>query len=219
MKKLLLVSVLAAALLGLLAAPTLASAKTIVLSPSHSGNDTAALQAAFAAAGPGGTVQLTAGHFTINDILVTGFQGTFRGAGEGRTGTVIDCPPDGVTVRTVDIPPLGPTSTAFLLGFQDSAVRVTDLSFDITPPNPTQWPDGYDALAEVVCFIGDTRAAMDRVSFTGGPGDQNGWFGANTDQAVLVVPDTTTAGGSYTAQGCTFATSEGLSSRITRPRS
>ena len=86
-------------------------------------------------------MQLTAGHFTINDILVTGFQGTFRGAGEGRT--VIDCPPDGVTVRTVDIPPLGPTSTAFLLGFQDSAVRVSDLSFDITPPNPTQWSNGW----------------------------------------------------------------------------
>lgn len=207
MKRLALVVALAAALLGLLASPVLASAKTIFVSPSGS-NDTAHLEAAFAAAGPGGTVQLTAGHFTINDILVSGFQGTFRGAGEGRT--VIDCPPDGVTVRTVDIPPLGPTSTAFLLGFQDSAVRVSDLSFDITPPNPTQWSESGNALAEVVCFIGDTGAAIDRVAFSGGPGDQNGgFFGANTDQSVLVMPDTTNAGGIYTAQGCTFATSEG----------
>jgi hypothetical protein len=217
MKKLLLVPILAATLLALLAAPAFASAKTIVLSPSRSGNDTARLQAAFTAAGRGGTVQLTSGHFTINDILVTGFRGTFRGAGQGRT--VIDCPPDGVTVRTVDIPPLGPTPTAFLLGFQDSAVKVADLSFDITPPNPAQWPDGYDALAEVVCSMGDTCTAMDRVAFSGGPGDQNGFFGANTDQSVLVVPDTTNAGGLYTAQGCTFATSEGyVTWLLSRPR-
>ena len=209
MKKLLLVPVLVVALLGLLAAPALANARTFYVHPSG-GDDTANIQAAFNAAvkaGPSSTVQLTAGHFTINDILVSGFQGTFRGAGEGRT--VIDCPPDGVTVRTVDIPQLGPTSTAFLLGFQDSAVRVSDVSFDVTPPNPTQWSDSGDALAEVVCFIGDTGAAMDRVAFSGGPGDQNGFFGANTDQSVLVVPDTTNAGGIYTAQGCTFATSEG----------
>ena len=193
------------------AASALASPKTFYVSPSG-GNDTYAIQKAFnaaVAAGPGSTVQLTAGHFTINDILVTSFQGTFRGAGESRT--VIDCPPGGVTARTVDVPPLGPTTSAFLLGFQDSAVTVSDLSFDITPIAPAvPWgSDSSDALNAVVWLIGDTRGVFDRVGFAGGPGDQNGFFDSNTDQAVLVVPDATNAGGVYAAQGCTFATSEG----------
>ena len=211
MRKLLLVSVLAAALLCLLAAPAWASSHTFYVHPSG-GNDTHNLQKAFNAAvktGPGGTVQLTAGHFTINDILVTSFQGTFRGAGKGRT--VIDCPPGGVNARTVDIPPFGPTTSAFLLGFQDSAVTVSDLSFDITPTAPAvPWgSDNSDALSAVVWLIGDTSGVFDRVGFAGGPGDQNGFFGSNTDQAVYVVPDATNAGGVYAAEGCTFATSEG----------
>ena len=65
------------------------------MSPSG-GNDTHDIQKAFkaaVAAGPGSVVQLTAGHFTIDDMLVTGFKGTFRGAGKGKT--VIGCPDGG----------------------------------------------------------------------------------------------------------------------------
>ena len=70
-----------------------------------------------------------------------------------------------------------------------------------------QWLD--DALAEVVCFIGDTCAAMDRVAFSGGPGDQNGSSAPTPTSPCLSCPIRPTLGGSYTAQGCTFATSEG----------
>ena len=85
MRRLVLAVVLAVALLCLLAAPALA-ATTITVTPSG-GDDTAAIQAAFDAAvqaGPGSTVQLTAGHFYTNDILVQNFRGYFKGAGKCR---------------------------------------------------------------------------------------------------------------------------------------
>jgi hypothetical protein len=204
MKKSIVLVVVLLGLLCWLAAPALASAKTIIVKPI--GNDqTAAIQAAFTAAGPGGTVQLTTGHFYISDLLVTGFRGTFKGAGQSKT--VIDTPPGGVSVRTVDIPPIGPQTTAFLLGFQDGVVRVSDLSFHVTPPAPTTWPDGTHALAEDVFLFGETSAAFDHVGFAAEAG---GYFGFNTDQAVLAVPDAANAGGSYSADDCTFATPEGF---------
>jgi len=92
MRKLIVLTLVA---LGLLlvasAAPALASAKTFSVHPSG-GDDTANIQAAFNAAvkaGPGSTVQLSAGHFYTNNIVVKNFDGSFRGAGEGRT--TIDC--------------------------------------------------------------------------------------------------------------------------------
>ena len=200
---------LAAAVLGLLAAPALASAKTIVLSPSRSGNDTAALQAAFAAAGRGGTVQLTAGHFTINDILVSGFRGTFRGAGQGRT--VIDCPPEGVGLDTIDN-----AGFTYLLCFKDSAVTVSDLSFDITPIAPAAPWTGWgftdaDFVEAEVCTIDDTATAFERVDFAGSAGDANGFPGGyNVDQAINALGDPGYSAGSYTMDGCSCTTPEGL---------
>jgi hypothetical protein len=89
-KKLLLVPVVAVALLCLLAAPALASPKTFYVHPSG-GNDTVNIQNAFNAAvkaGPGSTVQLTAGQFYTSTIFVRNFHGCFKGAGEAKT--VID---------------------------------------------------------------------------------------------------------------------------------
>jgi hypothetical protein len=202
MKKLLFLALLAAALVGLLATPALASAKTIVLSPSPTGNDTGALLAAFAAAGPGGTVQLTAGHFTINDMLVTGFQGTFRGAGQGKT--VIGCPDGGVSlVNGMDF--------TYLLGFQGGAVTVSDMSFKINstaPAEPWDWGDASNlTFIEAVLYLnGQSSAAVNRVSFTGYAKDPvNGWSGWNADQSVIVQ-----GVGACTMGGCTCATAEGF---------
>ena len=87
MRKLIVLILVALGLLLVVpAAAALASPKTFYVHPSG-GNDTHAIQAAFNAAvkaGPGSTVQLSAGHFDINAILVTGFNGTFRGAGGAR---------------------------------------------------------------------------------------------------------------------------------------
>ncbi len=137
-KRLLLFVLLVTAGLALLAAPALASAATFYVTPSKSGNDTTAIQKAFNAAvkaGPGSTVQLTAGHFYVNDFLVTGFNGIFKGAGEGAT--VIDTlrgnpktpKADPVTLMSGEVFP-------FLLGFQGGALKLSDLSFDISAPSP-----------------------------------------------------------------------------------
>ena len=202
MRRSLFVVALAIGLLALLAAPTLASAKTIYVSPNGT-NDTAHIRAAFAAAGPGGTVQLRAGHFTINDILVAGFTGAFRGAGKSRT--VIDCPDGGVSVESgFDFP--------YLICFRGGAITVSDMSFDITSPAPAApWsiPDTahQDAtnVATILYFKGQTSATSDRVGFAGYSNDATGYAGYNVDQSV-VVEDTAACAMS----GCTCTTADGL---------
>ena len=219
MKKLLLVPLLAAACLCLLAAPALA-ATTVTVYPAgktadmkHNA-DTVDIKAAFKAAiaaGPGSTVQLAAGHFYINNILVTGFFGTFTGAGEGQT--VIDClrglNPSlrGVTVFSGHLAPA-------LLLFQDGAVRVSDMSFDITPAAPAEeWSNDVfggpnDYLMDPLLLYGESSAAVDQVSFTGHAGD---FYGMNTDKSVWVQPDA--LGGAnvvFAMTRCTCATLEGV---------
>ena len=107
MRKLVVFVLVALGLLLVVPAAALASPKIFYVSPSKTGDDTANIQAAFTAAvkaGPGSTVQLTAGHFYTNAVFVRGFSGSFRGAGEGKT--VID------TLRGIDpsAAPLGPVT-------------------------------------------------------------------------------------------------------------
>jgi hypothetical protein len=201
MRRFIVLITIAVGLLCLLAGPAYGHANIIVVKPSGT-NDTAALQAAFAAAGPGGTVQLTAGHFTINDMMVSGFKGTFRGAGKGRT--VIGCPDGGVSLESGML-------WTYLLYFQGGAVTVSDLSFDITSPAPAApWttPDfGSDlTFIEAVLYLkGQTTTAVERVGFTGYPNDTASWTGYNADQSVTA--EDTHACVMY---GCTCATAEGL---------
>jgi len=208
MKRLLLVAVLAVACLAVLVAPSLASAQTFFVHPSG-GNDTGNIQAAFNAAlkaGSGSVVQLTAGHFSMNNILVAGFHGTFKGAGEGAT--VIDTRRRGVTLMA------GQDSTR-LIDFHDGDVRVSDMSFDITPFYPAkEWTTSEfggpnDYLAIVISLRGESSAAIDRVSFMGHAGGSDN-FGANTNTSVGVENDVTPSGGTFTMTRCTFATQEGV---------
>jgi hypothetical protein len=89
MKRFLFVFVLTVALLGLLAAPAVASAHTFYVAPNTTTHDdTANIQAAFAAAvkaGPGSTVLLGPYHNCTNTIFVQNLKGYFKDAGEGRT--------------------------------------------------------------------------------------------------------------------------------------
>ena len=172
MKRVLLAAVLAAVLLCLLAGPALA-ATTITVYPAgktadmkHNA-DTVNIRNAFKAAiaaGPGSTVQLTAGHFYTNDVLVKGFCGTFRGAGESKT--VIDC------LRGLD-PSLSPVAVnpdwgAFLFAFVGGQVTVSDMSCDITASSPTVGNilDGVTctALGQVFQISGKESAAFERVN-------------------------------------------------------
>jgi hypothetical protein len=138
----LLVCVLLLLLAG--ASPALAHGRTFVVHPSG-GDDTAAIQKAFAdavAAGPGSTVQLTAGRFYMNNILVQGFSGRFVGAGMHRTAidTLRGLDPSKPGVTLMDDPDnsgVELTTWTFLIGFLRSDVRIADMSFDITAAEPS----------------------------------------------------------------------------------
>ncbi len=135
MKKLWLVLVLVAALLCLLAAPAFASAKTVFVTPTG-GNDTHNIQAAFNAAvkaGPGSTVQLSAGHFYTSNIVVKNFKGCFRGAGEHKTFI------DSLRGLNPSLPPVannGLDPTLFF--FSGGNISVCAMSFDITAASPAE---------------------------------------------------------------------------------
>jgi len=190
MKKLLLVPVLTAALLALLAAPAFASPKTFYVHPSG-GNDTHNIQKAFNAAvkaGPGSTVQLSAGHFYTNTVLVRNFHGCFKGAGEGRT--VIDClrglDPSLPGVTLLSAPDLMPFT--FLVGFVGGHINVSDMSFHITAFSPVDAASngGSDFLQGIVAVIGDSHAssAFHRVSISAGAGNDGG---LNADEDIIIT--------------------------------
>jgi len=179
--------------LGLLllvaAAPALASARTFYVPPTFK-DDTANIQTALdkASTCPGSTVQLGPYHYYTNRILVHNFKGTFKGAGEGRNGTVIDClrglDPSlpGVIVKAEpDINPF-----PFLVGFDGGNVRVSDLSFDITAASPVdpQANGGSDVIQAIVLVTGNASSAFERVAITAGPGSDQGY---NADEDIVII--------------------------------
>jgi hypothetical protein len=200
MRKLTVLVLVALGLLLVVPAAALASPKTFSVSPSG-GNDTHNLQAAFNAAvkaGPSSTVQLSAGHFYTNNIVVNGFKGTFRGAGEGKT--FIDCLrglyPSGTYPNGRPVPgvTIGAAGTMFshnptLLVFDGGHITVSGMSFDITSPSPAQaWDDGSGTPAEylecTVVVTGDVvSSAFDQVAFIAGAGSDLGY---NTDVALYI---------------------------------
>jgi len=196
MKKLLLVPVLVAALLGLLAAPALASPKTFYVHPSG-GNDTKAIQATFnkaVAAGPGSVVQLSAGHFYVNAIWVKGFNGVFRGTG-GLT--VIDTPrahdPSLAAVNDPSDPAAAHEPFAFLFGFSGGHLGISDMRVDVTANYPADAYaagefTGLTAVFDDFVVTGSASAAFHHVSFAAGPGDPQG-IGCAVDGAISFQGD------------------------------
>jgi hypothetical protein len=216
----LLVCVLLLLLAG--AAPALAHARTFVVHPSGD-DDTATIQQAFTqavATGPGSTVQLTAGHFYMNNILVQGFHGCFRGAGMERTviDTLRGLDPgrEGVT-RTLD--PVDPGTDeypnyvepwTFLIGFLGGGVRVSDMSFALTSPDPAEdWSvDGGETMltdvSDIFVIARDASAAFDRVGFSAQVGDAQGY---NTSNDIGIYGPT---GGVHRVTRCSFSGRQGL---------
>jgi hypothetical protein len=187
MRKLVVLILVALGVLLVVPAAASASAQTFYVHPSG-GNDTKAIQNAFNAAvkaGPSSTVQLSAGHFYMNNIVVRNFHGYFKGASEGRT--TIDClrglDPSlpGVTVMP-DI-----ASFPFLVCFYGGNFSVSDMSFDITAFSPAKpWNNGgtpSDFLGCTVIVYGNTSPTFERVGFSAGDG--NDW-GYNTDEDLYI---------------------------------
>jgi hypothetical protein len=184
MRRFLLCFALAAGLLGLLAAPALASAKTFTVPYSGPHDYTPAIQAAFNAAvkaGPGSVVQLSAGHFYTNNIVVNGFQGTFQGAGEGKT--VIDC------LRGLNSSLSGVTGNSYganLFFFDGGDINVSAMSFDITAFSPVDSASngGNDFLSDMVDVTGNVvSSSFDQVAFVTGTGNDDGF---NSDEALYI---------------------------------
>lgn len=187
MRRFLLVFALAVGVLALLAAPALASPKTFYVHPSG-GNDAANIQAAFNAAvkaGPGSTVQLSAGTFYTNNIVVQNFDGYFKGAGEDRTA--IDC------LRGLDPSLPGATEAGnpgywlSLFLFEGGTIGVSDMSFDITAASPAeQWNNAgspADYLGAMVQVCGNASSSFNRVGFSAGAGNDSGY---NADEGLLI---------------------------------
>ncbi len=147
----------------------------IIVDPTYV-DDTANIQAALDAAGPGDTVQLAAGQFYTNEILVEDFCGTFKGTGDD---TKID------VLRGLD--PLNPgvspdylTYSTHLFIFFGGNVHISDLSFDITPykpaeawgppPNISAGEDWWYDLLAVILITGDINSLIENVKFTGHAG-------------------------------------------------
>ncbi|MFX0020141.1 MAG: right-handed parallel beta-helix repeat-containing protein [Promethearchaeota archaeon] len=152
-------------------APIRADPGTFIVSPSG-GDDTGAIQQAFEdakAAGPGSTVQLTAGQFYTNATFVENFYGTFKGAGKDLT--TIDVlkgiyPEEGGVV--------GPYGN-HLFTFEGGDICISDLGFEITPEKPAglSYDGTYDLFT--ILITGEINSRIERVKLTGHEGDQSGY--------------------------------------------
>jgi len=158
--------------------------KTVTVSPSPGGDDTANIQMAFdwaVAQGAGSTVELTAGQFRCESIHVEDFYGTFTGA--GRTLTTIDIIPGGAEIEDY----FGGVQFSYFFYFRGGDVGCTDMKFHITPESPSNpwvWFDGPKTATSIVYIDGPTESvSFNRVDFKGEYGD---WYGRNVIPAILV---------------------------------
>ncbi|MFX1479740.1 MAG: hypothetical protein ACFFCI_16580, partial [Promethearchaeota archaeon] len=119
------------------------------------GDDTDAIQDAFEAAGPEGTVQLIEGDYYVDNIIVEDFCGKFKGAGMALTTIDVfsEVSPDPVSDITA------------LFKFDGGDIRISDLSFDITYA-PV---DNY--LDYIMWFTGEINSNITRVKYTGYEGN------------------------------------------------
>ena len=168
---------------------------TIVVLPNGQ-NDTADIQAAFnacASYGPGCTVQLVKGTYYTEQIAVYGFQGSFVGAGQGRTfiQALPNLPDPNSTYNTATVPfwAGNPTGAAGsnpwpdLFTFVGGTFSISRMTINEPYANPITSPGwfslyssyvGYTtALAAVILVTGDeaASAAITHVTINGAGGD------------------------------------------------
>ena len=231
-----LVLLTALALTGALAAPAAALAApgnvylghTVFVAPPGGGDDTANIQAALdwcSTHGPGCTVQLQRGTYKIQQLVGTGFSGTFRGMGMGVT-TLSALP--GLTVNAPDLagPTCLPTGVKdgsclwpVVLSFVDGRFEVSDLSLDIPANNSNETVSytlggsptiGFFAAINLIDYT-HQNAVFDRVSVSGRNDDTapnqpafNAAYGIN--QYVWAPTGTSSATGSFTLRDSSVST-------------
>ncbi|KON27610.1 hypothetical protein AC481_04315 [miscellaneous Crenarchaeota group archaeon SMTZ-80] len=166
-------------------ASTWSRPKTFLVSPSG-GDDTANIQAAFndaIATGQGCIVQLTAGQFYANNIIVQNFNGVFKGAGMDLTkiDTLRGLNPSLAGIELIQTDPedpstLYPFSIWFL--FEDCDIKICDLTFEITALDPAYpWQTFYEtstAVSNIVRIAGHSNSLFKSVKFKGHNGNAQG---------------------------------------------
>jgi hypothetical protein len=164
-------------LILLLPATVWANGHTVNVPPPNGVNDTANIQGALNKCvkyGPGCTVQLAAGTYLTQQVVVYNFRGTFKGM--GIDSTTIEALPN----LPVNWPgPCQPNLTtclwASLFDFVDGNISISDLTLKITAVPATQpWLSGgltNTALYEVLGFYGQhpTYVTIDRIRMEGQP--------------------------------------------------
>jgi hypothetical protein len=169
----------------LLILPTTASAggSTIWVAPPNGKDDTAKIQAALdacVARGPGCTVQLQAGRYLTQEVVVYNFRGTFKGMGMDITTieALPNLPVTGPTVTSCQ-PNLTTCIWPSLFEFVDGKISVSDLSIKITAvPATVPWTDElsgpntmHTMIYDVLGFMGQhpTDVTIDRIRMEGQP--------------------------------------------------
>jgi len=175
----------------LLPATVWAGGHTVKVPPPNGVDDTANIQGALnkcVAYGPGCTVQLAAGKYLTQQVVVYNFQGTFKGIGMDNT-TIEALPnlpvnwPDG-DVRLCQ-PNLTDCVWASLFEFVEGNISVSDLTIKAAAVPATQpWVEEgttYTMLYEVLGFTGQhpTDVSVDRIRMEGQPSELSTDWGYN----------------------------------------
>jgi hypothetical protein len=176
-------------------------------------DDTANIQCALneaTALGAGSTVQLACGTYFTGLVEVTGFAGTFKGAGKDLT-----------IIHSVPNLPCGEAESAgfpSLFKFRLCHARVADLTFDINDPLPCQ-PWSWGQMLGDILYVTDLPSnltecvglptplsadmTVERVGFKG----MGNWTdGYNANVGFIVSPECGPGrlAGTFVVTGCTF---------------
>jgi parallel beta-helix repeat protein len=178
----------------ILAIPVHASNGVVVVSPSGDMTgvtDADNIEAALLSISPGGTVELSTGHFYVSrSISIDGFAGSIMGA--GKEDTIIDAvrqgPMLGFGFQRVAVPfytvvgwenPVIPV--VFVFSFPSSDVQIADITFQVLDPNPVDpWDFDFYGVTTTALFSfvevigGSFNAHISNVKMLGSDGDFNG---------------------------------------------
>lgn len=177
-------------------APSVTISGDLIFVTPTGGEDTANLQCALDAAIRASrpmTIQLTAGTFSIAQLVAKGFLGTLRGAGRDRT--VIENVPRPLPVTFMDhflVGEPGPENPwPTLLAFVDGDFQVSDLTVSVLDAEPTAgWSltglgATIKALAQQIVVLGThARARFERLALVGAAAPSDPFFGMNVYNAV-----------------------------------
>ena len=183
-------------LILLLPATVWAGGHTVMVPPPNGVDDTANIQGALnkcVVYGKGCTVQLQAGTYLTQQVVVYNFQGSFKGM--GIDSTTIEALPN-LPVTNLLVTSCQPNLTDCiwpgLFEFVDGNISVSDLSIEINAvPATLPWTDEVDTdthtmLYDVLGFMGQhpTDVTIDRIRMEGQPSSLSTDFGYNVTNGV-----------------------------------